>query len=174
MNNLWKVAWTHVAWVSILSEKQFLTESVKKCSWWCCLMTRQRVGCGQTQRRSLWEVSTEWGVLTPGRGTKCHVRLQGVPGIQRWESHGVVCSQGCALIFTLQTISLISPEGCPSLLTHPIQSIITRARKVGSGHANRFTSWPFHPPLCEAKLFKTQWPLVSNQFSLCKSRLARA
>lgn len=114
MNNLWKVAWTHVAWVSILSEKQFLTESVKKCSWWCCLMTRQRVGCGQTQRRSLWEVSTEWGVLTPGRGTKCHVRLQGVPGIQRWESHGVVCSQGCALIFIHPSDHIINlPGGLP-------------------------------------------------------------
>lgn len=65
--------------------------------------------------RSKHRVGTEcWvRVLTPGRGTKCHLKLQGVPGVQRSESHSVVCNQGCALIFILQTISLISPEGCP-------------------------------------------------------------
>lgn len=86
-------------------------------------------------------------VLTPGKGAKSMVRLQGY-----WE-HGdqrasasyygcyVVCSQGCSLIFILQTILLISPEGCPFPL-HTLNPIRNhkRAKKVRSGHLNIFTS----------------------------------
>lgn len=142
---------------------------------------------------SLGEIRVEcnWEGCSPRKGCKMQFEITG-----GMEGHGdqrvfagnyVVCSQSCSLIFILQTLLLISPEGSPfpPHTPNPIRNH-KRARKVGGEHLNILTSLGCSVALpsslyflicvkqrSASKALKTQWKSICSVCSICKHRFSK-